>query len=243
MQAIWPKALPAGVIHADLFPDNVFFLGDKLSGLIDFYFACNDFLAYDLAICLNSWAFEASGEFNPAKGRGDDRRLPARAAAERRRRSRRCRSLARGSALRFMLTRLVDWLNVPPGALVKPKDPREYLAKLRFHTAVEFRARLRLARVSRVEIWTDGACSGNPGPGGWGAILKFGDERQGAQRRRAADHQQPHGADRRDLGAGGAEAPLRRRSAHRFAISAAGRDELAGTAGSATAGAPPTRSR
>ena len=136
LQEIWPKGLPSGVIHADLFPDNVFFLRDRLSGLIDFYFACNDFLAYDLAICLNSWAFEPSGEFNVSKGR---------AMIEGYNRVRRLSPeevealpiLARGSALRFMLTRLVDWLNVPSGALVKPHDPREYLTKLRFHTRVQ----------------------------------------------------------------------------------------------------------
>jgi homoserine kinase type II len=136
MQRLWPENLPSGVIHADLFPDNVFFLGDKLSGLIDFYFACNDFLAYDLAVCLNSWAFESEGEFDAAKGRAmidgyqSVRRLTG-AEVEA------LPTLARGSALRFMLTRLVDWLNVPPGALVKPKDPREYLTKLRFHAAVK----------------------------------------------------------------------------------------------------------
>ena len=135
LQGLWPKALPAGVIHADLFPDNVFFLGDRLSGLIDFYFACNDFLAYDLAICLNSWAFEDGAEFNLAKGRamiegyGRVRSLSPQEVEA-------LPILARGAALRFMLTRLVDWLNVPPGALVKPKDPREYLAKLRFHGQV-----------------------------------------------------------------------------------------------------------
>ncbi|MEY9166886.1 homoserine kinase type II [Sinorhizobium fredii] len=64
----WPKRLPEGVIHADLFPDNVFFLGDRLSGLIDFYFACNDFLAYDIAVCLNSWCFEKNGSYNITKG-------------------------------------------------------------------------------------------------------------------------------------------------------------------------------
>ena len=136
LQAIWPKDLPGGVIHADLFPDNVFFLGDKLSGVIDFYFACNDFLAYDLAVCLNSWAFEPGGEFNVSKGRamiegyGRVRALTAEEVEA-------LPTLARGSALRFMLTRLVDWLNVPAGALVKPKDPREYLGRLRFHTAVK----------------------------------------------------------------------------------------------------------
>jgi homoserine kinase type II len=136
LQSLWPKALPAGVIHADLFPDNVFFLGDRLSGLIDFYFACNDFLAYDLGVCLNSWAFEPGGEFNPSKGRamiaGYQSVRPLTGAEVEA-----LPILARGSALRFMLTRLVDWLNVPPGALVKPKDPREYLEKLRFHSAVK----------------------------------------------------------------------------------------------------------
>jgi homoserine kinase type II len=135
LTANWPRGLPEGVIHADLFTDNVFFLGDRLSGLIDFYFACNDFLAYDLAICLNAWCFEQSGDFNKSKGMAmiagyqNVRRLePAEVDA--------LPLLARGSALRFLLTRLVDWLNVPPGALVKPKDPLEYLHKLRFHQAV-----------------------------------------------------------------------------------------------------------
>ncbi len=136
LQRLWPKALPDGVIHADLFPDNVFFLGDRLSGLIDFYFACNDFLAYDLAICLNSWAFENDAVFNPAKGRAmieGYRRVRPLTPEE----VEALPILARGSALRFMLTRLVDWLNVPAGALVKPKDPLEYLAKLRFHSQVK----------------------------------------------------------------------------------------------------------
>ena len=132
----WPRGLPQGVIHADLFPDNVFFLGDTLSGMIDFYFACNDALAYDVAICLNAWCFEADHSYNVTKGRallqsyarvrqldGDER-----AALPR---------LARGAALRFLLTRLVDWFNVPPGALVRPKDPMEYFRKLRFHQKVK----------------------------------------------------------------------------------------------------------
>ena len=124
------------MIHADLFPDNVFFLGDRLSGLIDFYFACNDFLVYDLAICLNAWCFEPDLSFNATKARlllssyqrqryiseGELAALPI---------------LARGSALRFLLTRLYDWLNHPAGAFVKPKDPVEYLRKLEFHARVE----------------------------------------------------------------------------------------------------------
>ena len=135
LESRWPKNLPTGVIHADMFPDNVFFLGDALSGIIDFYFACNDLLAYDLAICLNAWCFETDGQFNRTKGMalietyrktrplgGDEiAALP---------------TLARGAALRFLLTRLVDWLNVPEGALVKPHDPLHYLGRLRFHQQV-----------------------------------------------------------------------------------------------------------
>jgi homoserine kinase type II len=131
----WPRGLPQGVIHADLFPDNVFFLGDKLSGLIDFYFACTDTLAYDVAICLNAWCFEQDHSYNVTKGRAllasyaKTRPLSAQEWDK-------LPLLARGAALRFLLTRLVDWLDVPPGALVRPKDPIEYLRKLRFHQKV-----------------------------------------------------------------------------------------------------------
>jgi homoserine kinase type II len=135
-EADWPGALPAGVIHADLFNDNVFFLNDRLSGIIDFYFACNDLLAYDVAICLNAWCFEPDNAFNATKARallqGYDRVRPL-DAAERQA----LPTLARGSALRFMLTRLYDWVHTPAGALVKRKDPNEYLARLRFHRGVK----------------------------------------------------------------------------------------------------------
>lgn len=131
----WPRDLPAGIIHADLFTDNVFFVGQQLSGVIDFYFACSDFYAYDLAICLNAWCFEPDGSYNVTKGAGmiagyeAVRRLdPAEVAG--------LPILARGAALRFLLTRLVDWLNVPPGALVRPKDPLEYDRKLAFHGGI-----------------------------------------------------------------------------------------------------------
>jgi len=123
------------VIHADLFPDNVFFLGERVSGLIDFTFACNDILAYDVAICLNAWCFESDYSFNVTKARaflgayGRTRKLTD---AE----ENALPLLARGAALRFLLTRLVDWLDVPAGALVKPKDPLEYFRKLRFHQGV-----------------------------------------------------------------------------------------------------------
>ncbi len=132
---VWPKNLPQGVIHADLFPDNVFFLGDALSGVIDFTFACNDILAYDVAICLNAWCFEADHSFNVTKARAF---LSAYARARKLSDEEQAALplLARGAAIRFLLTRLVDWLNVPPGALVKPKDPLEYVRKLRFHQSV-----------------------------------------------------------------------------------------------------------
>ncbi len=131
----WPKDLPQGVIHADLFPDNVFFLGGRLSGLIDFYFACNDMLAYDVAVCLNAWCFEVDGSLNVTKARAlltgyttvrplSDVEIDA------------LPMLARGAALRFLLTRLYDWLTVPDDAMVVKKDPLEYYRKLRFHRGV-----------------------------------------------------------------------------------------------------------
>lgn len=133
----WPKPheLAWGVIHADLFPNNVFFTGEKLSGMIDFYFACEDFLAYDLAICLTSWCFEADGSFNLTKGGAmlkayhavrplsaeEQHYLPL---------------LACGCAMRFLLTRLYDWINTPKTALVVKLNPLEYLSYLRFHQNV-----------------------------------------------------------------------------------------------------------
>lgn len=131
----WPHDLPDGVIHGDLFPDNVFFLDTRISGLIDFYFACTDMLAYDVAICLNAWCFEPDHSFNVTKGRAlllgyiRTRPLSDREVAT-------LPLLCRGAALRFLLTRLVDWFATPPGALVRPKDPLEYYRKLRFHQMV-----------------------------------------------------------------------------------------------------------
>lgn len=136
LETHWPQDLPRGVIHADLFPDNVFFLGEKVSGLIDFYFACNDMLAYDVAICLNAWCFEPDASFNVTKARAllqayererkfDEAALDA------------LPTLARGAALRFLLTRTYDLLNTSANALVRTKDPNEYLRKLRFHQRVK----------------------------------------------------------------------------------------------------------
>lgn len=136
LAAHWPTTLPRGVIHADLFPDNVFFLKDRLSGFIDFYFACEDMLAYDLAICLNAWCFEADGQFNITKARAltneyhKHRKLTPQEIAA-------FPVLARGAAMRFLLTRLADWFAPVDGALVKPKDPSEYLRVLRFHRGVK----------------------------------------------------------------------------------------------------------
>lgn len=128
----WPASLPRGHIHADLFPDNVFFLEGRISGLIDFYFAATDFLAYDVAVCLNAWCFEPDYGFNITRSRAllrgyeTVRRL---ADAERAA----LPVLCQGAALRFLLTRLYDWLNTPEGALVTPKDPVAYWRRLRFH--------------------------------------------------------------------------------------------------------------
>lgn len=131
----WPRGLPSGIIHADLFPNNVFFLGDRLSGLIDFYFACNDFFAYDIAVCLNAWCFDLTGRLEPMKSRAlleaynlarpltkaETAALPV---------------LARGAALRFLLTRAYDWLHTSDTALVRRLDPAEYVARLRVHQEV-----------------------------------------------------------------------------------------------------------
>ncbi len=175
LEAHWPKDLPAGVIHADLFPDNVFFLGDKLSGLIDFYFACNDLLAYDVSICLNAWCFEKDGSYNITKGTAmlDGYQSVRPLSAEE---IEALPMLSRGSALRFFLTRLYDWLTTPADALVTKKDPLEYLRKLRYPSRCRLARGLRaVADMKHVDIFTDGACSGNPGPGGWGAVLRYGD--------------------------------------------------------------------
>lgn len=134
IEANWPirESLPSGAIHADLFPDNTFFIGDDFTGAFDFYFACTDFLSYDLAVCLNAWAFEAGAEYNFSKGAAliagyqSIRKLNEVELAA-------LPLLVRGAAIRFFLTRLVDWYGTPADALVKPHDPLDYAARLRFH--------------------------------------------------------------------------------------------------------------
>lgn len=136
LEPIWPQGLPDGIIHADLFPDNLFFLGGEVSGVIDFYFACNDLLAYDVAVCLNAWCFEPDLSFNLTKGRAllkgyqTVRQLEASEIAA-------LPTMCRGAALRFLLTRSYDWFNTAPDAFVKPHDPLQYLRRLRFHQTVE----------------------------------------------------------------------------------------------------------
>jgi len=136
LEQTWPQHLPQGVIHADLFPDNVFFIAGKLSGLIDFYFACNDMLAYDLAICLNAWCFEADFSYNLTKGHAllsayqtvrpldqqEHEWLPI---------------LARGAALRFFMTRAYDWFHTEISGQVVKKNPMEYLRKSRFFRQIK----------------------------------------------------------------------------------------------------------
>jgi homoserine kinase type II len=132
----WPSNLDTGIVHADLFPDNVFFSNDKLVGIIDYYFACNDFLMYDVAVCLNAWCFESNNEFNITKAKKllssynkvrqiSERELDALPV------------LATGAALRFLLTRLYDWFNKVEGAIVRPKNPIEYIEKMRFHNGIQ----------------------------------------------------------------------------------------------------------
>jgi len=134
LAARWPKGLPAGVCHADFFPDNVFFTGGKFSGAIDFYFACTEAFAYDVAVALNAWCFEPDGSFNITSARqflSGYQTLRPLSDAERGV----LPVLAHGAAMRFFLTRLYDWGATPAGALVKPKDPLEYERKLAVHRA------------------------------------------------------------------------------------------------------------
>ena len=136
LAAHWPADLPNGVIHADLFPDNVFFINREVTGLIDFYFACNDIWAYDLAIMLNAWCFEADVNFNITKARAllsGYQSVRPMSAAE----IDALPILARGAAMRFLSTRLHDWLNRPEDALLVPKNPVDYVRRLRFHRHVK----------------------------------------------------------------------------------------------------------
>ena len=134
----WPKNLPSGVIHADLFSDNIFFKNNKLSGIIDYYFSCNDFYAFEIAICLNALCFEGKKEnlsFNVTKAKKFiDGYSSIRKLTEEEKKY--LKILCQGAAIRFLLTRVFDYLNLTEGAIVKIKDPIEYLKRLEFHNNV-----------------------------------------------------------------------------------------------------------
>tara|TARA_B100001123_G_scaffold147201_1_gene170598 strand:- start:262 stop:1230 length:969 start_codon:yes stop_codon:yes gene_type:complete len=134
----WPKDIPAGIIHADLFPDNIFFKNNKLSGIIDFYFSCYDFYSFEIAICLNALCFEGEKEnlsFNVTKAKKFiDGYSTIRKLSDSEKHS--LKILCQGAAMRFLLTRVFDYLNLTEGALVKIKDPIEYLKRLEFHNNV-----------------------------------------------------------------------------------------------------------
>tara|TARA_B100001564_G_C20659719_1_gene680961 strand:+ start:963 stop:1931 length:969 start_codon:yes stop_codon:yes gene_type:complete len=131
----WPKNLPRGIIHADLFHDNIFFIQDKFSGIIDFYFSCEDFYAFEIAICFNALCFDGLKEnlsFNVTKAKNFiDGYTSVRKLTEEEKNN--IKVLSQGAALRFLLTRVFDALNTIEGAMVKVKDPVEYLKRLEFH--------------------------------------------------------------------------------------------------------------
>ena len=135
----WPKNIPRGIIHADLFPDNIFFKGSKLTGIIDFYFSCYDFYALEIAICLNALCFEGKNKnlsFNVTKAKKFiDGYSSIRKLTEEEKES--LKILCHGAAMRFLLTRVFDYLNLTEDALVKIKDPVEYLKRLEFHNSVK----------------------------------------------------------------------------------------------------------
>ena len=222
LETTWPRDLPEGVIHADLFPDNVFFLGNKLSGLIDFYFACTDALAYDVAICLNAWCFETDHSYNVTKGKSllqAYTQMRPLSATERQA----LPLLARGASMRFLLTRLVDWFDVPPA--------RWCVRRTRWNITASC-VSIRASRACAITVFRktrERAACGHPHrrrllgqsrPGRLGRHSRRRQAREGTQGRRAAHHQQPHGAHGRDRGARSAEAAVPRRSPHRQPISA-----------------------
>ncbi len=144
LERVWPRDLPSGAVHCDLFPNNVFFQNTALTGVIDFYFAANDAFAYDLAICINAWCFDENHVFAPERAASlldayrDVRPLSDTEIAA-------MPVLARGAAMRFLVSRLYDWLHAPEDAVVERLDPFEYVAKLAFHQSVESPAPYGLA--------------------------------------------------------------------------------------------------
>ncbi len=131
----WPKFLPKGAVHADLFPDNVFFEDEKISGVIDFYFACWDVMAYDLMLAFNPWCFDWKGDLDPARAKSFlESYNHARPLSKNELKA--LPLFGRAAAVRIIATRLYDWLNPVEGALVRAKDPLEHVKILRFHQKV-----------------------------------------------------------------------------------------------------------
>ena len=193
LEANWPADLPQGVIHADLFPDNVFFLGDQLSGLIDFYFACNDALAYDIAIALNAWCFESDHAFNMTKGQALLKGYQSARALEPAEREA-LPLLARGAALRFLLTRAYDWLHTANGCARQPQGPARIPAPAQVPPQHPLGQRVRpggprlmTAAKPAVVIYTDGACSRQSRARRLGRDPDLRQAPQGDLRRRGAD--------------------------------------------------------
>ena len=135
----WPNNLPKGIIHADLFNDNIFFNNNEFSGIIDFYFSCEDFYAFEIAICFNALCFDGVAKnlsFNVTKAKKFiDGYSKIRVLTDEEKKS--LKILCQGAAIRFLLTRVFDYLNLTEGALVKIKDPVEYLKRLEFHNNVK----------------------------------------------------------------------------------------------------------
>ena len=202
----WPRNLPQGAIHADLFPDNVLFVNNRISGIIDLYFACNDALAYDLAVALNSWCFESDGAFNVTNARALIAGYETQRALLPEERDL-LPVLCRGAALRFLLTRLYDWINHNPAALVRPKDPKEFLRRRAFTGRSKTQGRTDCER----RCTGKGGCRPNlygrcvqrkSRPGRLGRHPSISRSRERIFWRRTAHHQQPHGIDGGDQRSG-----------------------------------------
>ena len=135
----WPPNLPSGIIHADLFPDNIFFKNEKVEGIIDFYFSCNDYYAFEIAVCINALCFDGEKEnlsFNVTKAKKFFQGYSVvRNITEKEKKY--FKVLCQGAAMRFLLTRVFDYLNLSKGALLTVKDPEEYLKRLEFHNSVK----------------------------------------------------------------------------------------------------------
>ena len=232
-------------IHADLFPDNVLMLGDQVTGLIDFYFACTDIRAYDLAVMHTAWAFDATRRrattaavgaallagYRTAFGRSatpSARHLPMLA-------QRRLHPLPAVRAPGTGSTR-------PPTRWSRARTRSPICAGSTAYAAPS-RGAVRMTELAMSRSPPTARARAIPGPGGWGAVMRFGRAREGTVGRRGADHQQPHGADRGDRGAERADAAVPRQAVDRQPLCDGRPDQVDPRLAARTAGGPPTRSR